>query len=261
MLFDTHMHCDYSLDSHMHFSEAIAAADKLNIGTCITEHWDYDYPANDLVFMFNLGCYWERAERLRTENHLFGLEIGMQPHIAASDEATAASYPFDYVLGAIHCLEKQDIYYPAYYETRDRLQAVRRLLEESIACVRNHPFVDSFAHIDYICRYWPYEGAAKELYLSDAPELFDELFKELAIQEKPLEINTRRLDTASAREALLPIYKRFKELGGKFCTIGSDAHYTEHVGRGLKSALSIAEQAKLQPVYFKQRKLQYLGEK
>lgn len=261
MLFDTHMHCDYSADSHMHFAEALAAADKLNIGTCVTEHWDFDYPADDLLFLFNIGCYWRKAEQMRSSTHLFGIEIGMQSHIAASDEATAKSYPFDYVLGAIHCLEHQDIYYPAYYQGKERLQVIRSLLEESIACVKNHPFVDSFAHIDYICRYWPYEGAAKELYLKDAPELFDELFKELIAQDKPIEINSRRLDDATARKALVPIYKRFKELGGRYCTIGSDAHYPEHVGRGLQEALAIAEQAELQPVYFKQRKLLLLGEK
>ena len=42
MLFDTHMHCDYSCDSHMQFADAIAAATAEKIGMIVTEHWDYD---------------------------------------------------------------------------------------------------------------------------------------------------------------------------------------------------------------------------
>lgn len=64
-----------------------------------------------------------------------------------------------------------------------------------------------------------------------APELFDKLFLLLIEQNKPIEINTRRLDDAAAVAGLLPLYKRYRELGGKYCTLGSDAHYKEHVGR------------------------------
>ena len=33
MIFDTHMHCDYSCDSHMKIAEAVAAAKQQNIGS------------------------------------------------------------------------------------------------------------------------------------------------------------------------------------------------------------------------------------
>ena len=44
MIFDTHMHCDYSCDSEMKFADAIGAAAEQGIGITVTEHWDYDYP-------------------------------------------------------------------------------------------------------------------------------------------------------------------------------------------------------------------------
>ena len=53
MIFDTHMHCDYSCDSHMKIAEAVAAAKRQNIGIVITEHWDDDYPTNPSAFMFD----------------------------------------------------------------------------------------------------------------------------------------------------------------------------------------------------------------
>ena len=39
MIFDTHMHCDYSCDSEMKFADAIGAAAEQGIGITITEHW------------------------------------------------------------------------------------------------------------------------------------------------------------------------------------------------------------------------------
>ena len=52
MIFDTHMHCDYSCDSEMKFADAIGAAAEQGIGITVTEHWDYDYPTNPEAFIF-----------------------------------------------------------------------------------------------------------------------------------------------------------------------------------------------------------------
>ena len=54
MIFATHMHCDFSTDSSMSLEEAIAAAEKENIGMIVTEHWDYDYPTNPLSLFLTL---------------------------------------------------------------------------------------------------------------------------------------------------------------------------------------------------------------
>ena len=116
-----------------------------------------------------------------------------------------------------------------------------------------HNNFDAFAHIDYMCRYMPY--ADKELILGEAPELFDQVFKLLIAKEKPLEINTRRLDDAGAMAALLAVYRRYAQLGGKYAVIGSDAHYKEHVGRRMREALGLADEAGLEPVYFRERKM------
>ena len=63
---------------------------------------------------------------------------------------------------------------------------------------------------------------------------------------------------ASYQEKSGELYKRYRELGGKYCTLGSDAHYKEHVGRRLQEALALAAQAELTPVYFKARRMQIM---
>ena len=248
MIYDTHMHCDYSCDSEMKLEDALAAATEQGIGITVTEHWDYDYPTNPDAFTFDIDEYFARFMPLRSDKALIGIEIGMQTHTAEADKRIAQSHAFDYVLASIHCIGRRDLYEPTCYEGRTRQQ-------ESITCLEQERDFDAFAHIDYICRYWPYPGAERELRLSDAPELFDRLFTLLIEKNKPIEINTRRLDDAAAVAGLLPLYKRYHELGGRFCTLGSDAHYKEHVGRRLQEALELAKECGLTPVYFKARKM------
>ena len=261
MLFDIHNHCQYSCDSRMKLEEALATARSLGLGIAVTEHWDYDYPTNPTAFIFDLKDYARRFAALRArEEHplLFGLEIGMQPHIAAENDAVAASQPFDVVLGAMHCIGRRDLYEPSCYEGRTRQEIIAEFLEEAAECVAKHKNFDSFAHVDYMCRYWPYKGEEAQLYYEDEPDLFDMLLKTLIANDKPMEINTRRLDDEEARRALLGIYKRYRELGGRYCTLGSDAHYKEHIGRRLDIALAMAKEAGLTPVYFKKRKMQVM---
>jgi histidinol-phosphatase (PHP family) len=258
MIFDTHMHCDYSCDSEMTFADAITAAAAQGIGMTVTEHWDYDYPTNPQAFTFDIDEYFARFKPLCNDRVLIGIEIGMQTHTANEDTKVAQAHAFDYVLASIHCIGGRDLYEPTCYEGRTRQQIVEEFLHDSITCLEQKRDFDAFAHIDYICRYWPYEGAERELHLEDAPEQFDRLLQLLVEQNKPIEINTRRLDDAAAVAGLLPIYKRYHELGGRYCTIGSDAHYAEHVGRRLQPALELARQAGLTPVYFKARKMQIM---
>ena len=258
MLFDTHMHCNYSCDSEMNFQQAIAAAAKQNIGMIVTEHWDYDYPTNGLCFLFDVEEYFSKLWPLRNDKVLVGIEIGMQTTTAERDEKLAAGYNFDFVLASIHCIGHRDLYEPACYEGYTRQQIVDEFLQDSITCLEQHDNFDAFAHIDYICRYWPYEGEEAHLRLQDNPEQFDKLFRLLITKNKPLEINTRRLDDPKAAAALLPLYRRYHELGGKYCTLGSDAHYEEHVGRRLQEALAIAKAADLQPVYFRNRQMKIM---
>ena len=258
MLFDTHMHCDYSCDSHMQFADAITAAGAEGIGMIVTEHWDYDYPTNRDSFVFDIDEYCARLKPLCNDKVLIGIEIGMQTHTASEDDKVAKGHDFDFVLGSIHCIGRRDLYEPTCYEGRTRQQIVEEFLTDSITCLEQNRDIDAFAHIDYICRYWPYEGLERELRLEDAPNLFDKLFQLLIEKNIPIEINTRRLDDEAAVQGLLPLYKRYHALGGRYCTVGSDAHYAEHVGRRLKEALAIAAACQLTPVYFKKRKMQIM---
>lgn len=252
-MFDTHMHCEFSFDSKMTLKEAIASAEKQGIGIVITEHWDYDYPTNPEMFYFDREKYFVDNLPMRSENVLLGIEIGLQPHIAVKDDKVASDFPFDMVVGSIHIMDGMDIYEAHHYQNMSKEESTECFLRAAAASIETHNNFDTLGHIDYICRYWPYED--KEFSYNSCSFYWDKMLKVLAAKEKAIEINTRRLASKESVAALLPFYKRFKDLGGKYCTIGSDAHEKEHVGRNIIIAREIAEAAGLVPVYFKRRKM------
>ena len=73
---------------------------------------------------------------------------------------------------------------------------------------------------------------------------------------KALEINTSGLRQPIGKTMPTENYvRRFRELGGEFLTLGSDAHFTEHVGAGIDEGYAIAESCGFEYVtYFENRK-------
>ena len=71
-----------------------------------------------------------------------------------------------------------------------------------------------------------------------------------------LEINTSGLrQKIGLTMPTVDYVRRFRELGGEYLTLGSDAHFTEHVGAGIEQGYDIALEAGFEYVtYFKNRK-------
>ena len=117
-----------------------------------------------------------------------------------------------------------------------------------IACLETYDFIHALGHIDYIARYARFSD--QEVYYHEFPDQLDRILTLTAMGGKALEINTRRLDNKERIETILPIYRRFAELGGKLVTLGSDAHRAVDVGRRLTVAMDIARSCNLTAVRF-----------
>lgn len=255
MLFDTHMHTRFSTDSRMTINQAMARADELGLGIAITEHMDLNYPEPQ-AFIFDTVAYFAAYEKYRSEQVLLGIEIGMQPGLAADNRRIVRDHPFDYVIGSIHVIDNIDIYCAEFYDLRTKAEVYRQYFEAMAECLESYDFIDSLGHIDYIARYARF--ADPEIYYHEFPELIDRVLATAAQRQLAMEINTRRLNQKETVNALILIYKRFYELGGRLVTIGSDAHTPGDVGKGMDVALAIAEYCRLRPVWFKDRKIQYM---
>lgn len=253
-MFDTHVHTNFSTDSDMKIEEAIKSAREKNISFITTEHMDINFPKKGL-FCFDVDKYLNKYSKYKGDNLLLGIELGMKKDCLEESRELIKNNSFDYVLGSVHLVENLDLYYPDYYEGKSKKEAYLKYLQTILKNLKQFEFIDSLGHIDYIARYAKFED--KELYYNDFPDIIDDIFKELINKGKCLELNTRRLKNPDSAKNMLEIYKRFSELGGKYITVGSDAHNVESMGSNFRKAAEIAERCHLKIVYLKNRKKQY----
>jgi histidinol-phosphatase (PHP family) len=255
-MFDTHMHTEVSSDSKMKIEDAIRTANELNdLGIILTEHMDLNFPVPN-EFIFDVNNYFEKYDKYRSNKVLLGIEVGLRFDCVKENAEIAEKNSFDYVIGSIHFIDNIDIFQKEYYANKTKKQAYDNYLNCMLENIKAYDCFDSLGHIDYISRYAYFED--KEIYYDEYRELIDEILKILIEKGKAIEINSRRLAERSAVINMIKIYKRYKELGGKIVTIGSDAHKTEDIGKNFKIAKEIADECNLKTVYFKNRKAEYL---
>ena len=250
MLFDSHLHTRFSTDSEMEFADLRATSPLENCGIIITEHLDLNYPVPE-KFVFPVDDYFTAYESYRSNRLLLGIEIGLRSDCLEENRQVISHHPFDFVLGSIHVVNKHDLYYAPYYEGRSKQAAYQEYFQAMLDCVKVYDFIDSLGHIDYIARYAPYPDP--EVYYREFSEAIDAVLISLAQQEVALEINTRRFAAQQVIDHLVPIYRRFQELGGKYVTLGSDAHRPEAVASHLADAWELAQTCNLQAVYYQDR--------
>jgi len=255
-MIDSHIHTEFSDDSEMKFEHALMQSRKIGIGMTFTEHLDLKFPPN-IDNIFDIDKYFNDYEKYKNSKLMLGIEIGMQENCLEENREIASKYPFDYVIGSIHVANGEDIYYPKFYDRKTKKEAFEQYFQDMAACVKQYEFIDSLGHIDYISRYATYDD--KEINYHEFKESINDVLKTIVHSEKVIEINTRRLGDKGAYNNLVNIYKAYNQMGGKYVTIGSDAHYAEDIGKNFKNALDLCQICNLKPVYFIKRKMEYMS--
>ncbi|AYD40118.1 histidinol phosphate phosphatase [Clostridium fermenticellae] len=253
-MFDTHIHTKFSTDSDMKIEKALNDAKRKGLSLIITDHMDLKFPKKGL-FCFDEKKYFEEYSKYKGNNLLIGIEIGMKEDCETESRKLINDNCFDYVIGSIHLIDDQDLYYGEYYSGKTKKQAYDKYFKTMFDCVRMYDFIDSMGHIDYISRYAKFDD--KEIYYNEHANLIDSIFNVIIERDQCIELNTRRLSDKTAVKGMIPIYKRFRELGGRYITIGSDAHNVDAIGMNFKVGLEIADMCNLKIVYFKNRKREY----
>jgi histidinol-phosphatase (PHP family) len=237
----------------MSIEQAITKSRQLELGIIITEHMDLLYPGSG--FMFDVDEYFRDYQKFRSSEVLLGIELGLRTDCTDNFKQLTSKYQFDYVLGSIHVVNNIDLYFETFYRGKTKKEVYREYFKAMADCLREANFIHSLGHIDYIARYK--RIADCEAHYHEFPEEFDEVLSILADKGKAIEINTKRFAPEFV-PILLPIYRRFAELGGEFATIGSDAHTTHAIGNCFHEALEFAAAAGLKPVYYKNGQVEYM---
>ena len=243
IMFDTHCHSDFSTDSKaIPFSQAKTAYELGLKGICFTDHIDYDFPREQFpdfkgenLFIFDIDQYFKELNILK-ENFqnrdndfrvFIGVECGLQnleSTIAKNKEL--AKYPFDQIIGSVHLLERQDPYYPNFWENKKPKKCIKKYFETIYNNLLSFHDFDTLGHIDYIVRYAPKDYIYKPL---DFREIIEEILKFIIKKDIALEINTSGLKRTNHFNPHIDILKTYIELGGQMYTIGSDAHANQYI--------------------------------
>lgn len=243
---DFHVHTAFSTDSDVPVREMLEAAVAKGLQTvCITDHLDADYPeeyeeTGEKSFWFDIDKYFDELGSLREEyagklQLRIGAELGLQTHLGAFYQELTEKYPFDFVLGSIHLVERKDPYYRELTKTYTDEEMYQKAFDETLRNVELPGAFDVLGHIDYIVRY----GACQaEAYSYERfKSVLDEILKRIIAAGKGIELNTAGwkygLDFCHPHPEVL---KRYRELGGEIITVGSDGHCPEHMAYDFKRA-------------------------
>lgn len=233
MLWDTHIHSRFSGDSDTPLEAMIGAAMERRLsGICFTDHLDIDYPDDPSMFLLDLPAYAASVHTMQETCADFpirlGIELGLQPHLAACHAGLLKQYPFDFVIGSSHLVCGADPYYPAFWENRSEKEGYLAYFESILENIRAFDGFDVYGHIDYIVRYGPNQNRFYRC--ADYADILDAILAELISRGKGIEINTGGLRYGLGHpNPTGEILARYRELGGEILTIGSDAHKPEQL--------------------------------
>ena len=238
---DIHTHTTFSTDCDTPMEDLIGEAIRQNLHTlCFTEHMDKDYPIYPdrdpnlpREFWLDTKAYREKFLEMKDKYEgkirlLWGVELGFQPHLADWLTSYVNQYDFDYIIGSEHNPENRDPYYPAFFEGRTEEEAYIRYFEETLLNLELFNDIDTLGHMDYVVRY----GPIKNRYYSyrKYSKYIDPILELIVDKGIALEVNTKGLlcglgEPNPCRDIIL----RYKEIGGKLVTVGSDAHLASHL--------------------------------
>ena len=266
MIYDCHLHTEFSGDSNTPISLQIEKAIELGMKEmCITDHHDYDSGFCDCDFILDIPTYLTSLRMLQAEYRdririNIGIELGLQDHLKEYLEHFVKRYgdSFDFIIGSSHLAHGKDPYQKNYFEGITEEEGYREYFESILENIAAFDGFDVYGHIDYVVRYGPNKNANYSY--QKYADIIDEILKALIIKGKGIEINTGGFKYGLGHpNPAEDIIKRYHELGGEIITIGADAHQPEHVAFDFEKVPSILKEAGFTHyTVFKNRKPEFI---
>jgi len=246
---DSHLHTELSHDADVPIDVyAAAALDRGIAELAVTDHLDFgdgwpstagEYPRRERYVREAAERWGPRGVAIR-----FGVEITYDRAHEAEIREHLGRTAYDFTIGSVH-VARDSIYHharvAAWVAGRTLPEIMAPYFTEVAAAARSGLF-DALGHLDFVKRYLVPHVTPEAL--ADAPELYEPILEALVESGTTLEINTSGLRQAAAETYPAPwVVARFRELGGRGVTTGSDAHRAEWFAWGLARAYEIAAEA------------------
>lgn len=231
----------------------------------ITDHLDLEFPGEINIFELDFKTYVETLKKLKKfyRNNIkikIGIELGLQPQLEGKYDEIFNCEDVDFIIGSFHCVKGMDVADRKFFEKYAKDEAHRIYFEEVLNTIDLFPKINVCGHLDFINRYGRsvYDDY-KKINFEMHKELIDKILIKLIEKNIGIEINTSALryglrDFHPCRKIL----KRYKELGGKIITMGSDAHRALDIMRDFDKAREVLKEIGFEKFcVFEQRKAEY----
>ncbi|HCJ42353.1 MAG TPA: PHP domain-containing protein, partial [Ruminococcus sp.] len=167
----------------------------------------------------------------------------------------------DFIIGSVHqVIGEKDFYFIDYEKMsmNEIYSLLERYFTELHELCKTELF-DVLGHITYCLRYMKQRNGI-EADISRFDDIIADSFRTLAQNGKGIEINTSGLRQKYGQT--FPTFesvKLYRQLGGEILTVGSDAHRTADLGKGIAEGIALAKAAGFDRVtYFKKHEPHFL---
>lgn len=276
-MIDYHVHPGYSIDAEPHsIDDYCRKAVSMGLKEiCFTPHLEVDpvrkhldwfvrvngsvLPMEELHWLDN---YFREIESARQKwfaagvSVKAGLEVGYERGTEKVIERVVLNYPFDFIIGSVHCLEhhaissqrESSLYFPGK-EIDFVVNEYFKILEEAVST----GLFDCIGHADLYRRYG--SNYFSEELIKECEIAAEGLFKKAASKGVGLEVNT-----SSLRRGHSEFHPTFSMIemalcsGISFFTVGSDAHRLDDLGCGIKEAQEMLAGLGIKPTTYTLRR-------
>lgn len=248
-LSDLHTHSILSPDGQAPLADMARAALRQGFSAMIlTDHFDLLDGKGTRCLTFDwtesLEQFSQTAPAFQDRLTLgLGLELGSL-HISP-DHARAvlagAGDTLDMVIGSLHNWREEkgggEYYYTRFSTPEICAEALDDYFTSMEELVAYPDCYDVLGHIIYPLRYMRRDGNPTTL--TNYRDRLAEILRQVIATGRAIEVNTCRGNTVRDWHDILLLYR---DLGGTLVTTGSDAHFPEDVGKGIRESLALLQE-------------------
>lgn len=259
-LVDSHVHTWNSHDCHQSIDEFCTAAIEKGVqGIAFTDHADmWYYKKRDTYACIQNSIADAAAAREKYKKHLSvftGIELAEYLYDRDGGDKLLGLTEYDVVLGSSHCTktpEWEDAYSDISFGDQMPEEQIYRFLDiyfDDVRAMAEWGGFDVLCHLTCPLRYinGKYQRNI-DVWRMEAKIIG--ILETIIRKDIALEVNTSALYCPQFMIPDLKTLKRYRELGGRLITLGSDAHASRNVANGFDGVMDILREAGFKAYYY-----------